>query len=153
MHFVVESRSKKSRAFVEHIMPSMIKQLGLTRSRKVLVVRIANETGDGVDGLTVPFPGIDSFMVVVKPGKPEAMGITLAHEMVHVRQMALGMLKTQNGVNVWRGTAVQGQEMREESAPHPPHTPHILESREACVGPQPLTQRIASLVTNPCGGR
>ena len=103
MHFVVESRSKKSRAFVEHIMPSMIKQLGLTRSQKVLVVRIANELGDGVDGLTMPFPGIGSFMVVIKPGKLEAMGITLAHEMVHVRQMALGLLKTENGANYWCG--------------------------------------------------
>jgi hypothetical protein len=103
MHFVVQSRSKRARAFVEHIMPSMIKQLGLTRSRKVLVVRIANELDEGIDGLTMPFSVVDSFIVVIKPGKLEAMGLTLAHEMVHVRQMALGMLKTENGVNVWRG--------------------------------------------------
>jgi hypothetical protein len=103
MHFEVESRSKKTKKFVEHILPSMIKQLGLTRSRKVLVVRIANETGDGVDGLTMPFAEIGSFMVVIKPGSLTAVGLTLAHEMVHVRQMALGLLKTENGVNYWRG--------------------------------------------------
>jgi hypothetical protein len=103
MFFVVESRSKKSKAFVEHILPSMIKQLGLSRSRKVLVVRIANDLNEGVDGLTLPMPGIGSFMVVIKPGKLEAMGITLAHEMVHVRQMALGILKTEKGINYWRG--------------------------------------------------
>jgi hypothetical protein len=31
------------------------------------------------------------------------MGVTLAHEMVHVRQMAKGILKVENGVNYWRG--------------------------------------------------
>jgi hypothetical protein len=103
MHFVVESRSKKSRAFVEHIMPSMIKQLGLTRSQKVLVVRIANELGNGVEGLTLPFPEIGSYIVVIKHGSLNSIGLTLAHEMVHVRQMALGLLKTENGANYWRG--------------------------------------------------
>ena len=103
MEYVVQSRSKKKKAFVEHILPSMIKQLGLTRSRKVLVVRIARELNDGVDGLTMPFPGLDSFIVVIKPGTLESIGLTLAHEMVHVRQMSLGYLKSENGAHYWRG--------------------------------------------------
>ena len=103
MEFVVQSRSKKKKAFVEHILPSMIKQLGLTRSRKVLVVRIARELNDGIDGVTMPFPGIDSFMVVIKPGTLESIGLTLAHEMVHVRQMSMGYLKSENGAHLWRG--------------------------------------------------
>ena len=42
MEFIVEGRCKRKKAFIERILPNMIKQLGLTRSRKVLVVRIAN---------------------------------------------------------------------------------------------------------------
>ena len=33
----------------------------------------------------------------------KSIGITLAHEMVHVRQMAKGILKIKNGVNYWCG--------------------------------------------------
>jgi hypothetical protein len=31
------------------------------------------------------------------------MGLTLAHEMIHVQQMARGILKTVKGINYWRG--------------------------------------------------
>jgi len=100
MEYVVEGSPKKVE-FVKAIMPSIIRQLGLTNSRKTVLVRIANEC-EGM-GMTVPLHGLDSYVVVVKPMKLKDLGITLTHEMVHVRQMAKGILKTVNGVNYWRG--------------------------------------------------
>jgi hypothetical protein len=44
-------------------------------------------------------------MVVIKPNRRlKEIGLTLAHEMVHVKQMAKGTLKsTKNGVSIWAG--------------------------------------------------
>lgn len=103
MEFIVEARSRQKKLFVEHILPKMIKQLGLTRSRKVLVVRIADECDEGMDGMTVPLLEVDGIVVVIRPKPLEQMGVTLAHEMVHVKQLAKGILKTDGGVNYWMG--------------------------------------------------
>ncbi len=100
MQYLVEGSPKKVE-FVKAILPSIIRQLGLTKSRKSLLIRIANEC-EGM-GMTVPLHGLDSYVVVVKPMKLKDIGITLAHEMVHVRQMARGILQTVNGVNYWCG--------------------------------------------------
>lgn len=102
MEYVVEGRSKKKTKFIEAIMPSMLRQLNLTNSRKALVVRLENDC-EGM-GFTIPFDPLDSYIVVIKPTMTiKDIGLTLAHEMVHVRQMAKGMLKTVNGVKYWRG--------------------------------------------------
>jgi hypothetical protein len=100
MEFLVEGSPKKVE-FVKAILPSMIRQLGLTRSRKSLLVRVANEC-EGM-GMTVPLNGLDSYVVVVRPMKLKDLGLTLAHEMVHVRQMARGTLQAVNGINYWCG--------------------------------------------------
>lgn len=100
MEFLVEGRSKKVE-FVKAIMPSIIRQLNLTKSRKTVLIRVANEC-EGM-GMTVPLHGLDSYVVVVKPMKLKDLGLTLAHEMVHVRQMARGTLQAINGVNYWCG--------------------------------------------------
>ncbi len=106
MEYIVEARSKQKKAFVEHMLPKMIKQLGLTKSKKVLLVRVANECDEGNDGQTMPIPAIDSIIVVLKPKPLDLLGITLAHEMVHVKQIARGTLKSINGVNYWNGKRV-----------------------------------------------
>jgi len=100
MEFLVEGSPKKVE-FVKAILPSMIRQLGLTNSRKTLLVRVANEC-EGM-GMTVPLHGFDSYVVVVRPMKLKDLGITLAHEMVHVRQMARGILQATKGANYWCG--------------------------------------------------
>lgn len=100
MEYAVEGTPKKAE-FVRAIMPSIIRQLGLTRSRKTVLVRIAKEC-EGM-GMTVPLDGLDSYVIVIKPMKLKDVGLTLAHEMVHVRQMARGTLQAINGVNYWCG--------------------------------------------------
>lgn len=54
--------------------------------------------------MTVPVDILDSYVVVISPKlKLKELGLTLAHEMVHVRQMAKGFLKSKNGYNYWCG--------------------------------------------------
>lgn len=100
MQYLVEGYPNKAK-FVNAILPSMIKQLGLSNSRKSLLIRIAREC-DGM-GMTIPLDGLDSYVIVIKPMKLKDVGLTLAHEMTHVRQMAKGILKTVNGSTYWNG--------------------------------------------------
>ena len=102
MDYLVEAHSKQKRQFIASILPSMVKQLGLTNTRKSLVVRLEKDCEQM--GYTVPVDILDSYVVVIKPSMSiKSIGVTLAHEMVHVRQMAKGILKIKNGVNYWCG--------------------------------------------------
>ena len=102
MDYLVEARSKQKKQFIEAILPSMIKQLGLTNTRKSLLIRLEKDC-EGM-GYTVPVDILDSYVVIIKPSMSiKSIGVTLAHEMVHVRQMAKGILKIKNGVNYWCG--------------------------------------------------
>ena len=103
MEFKV-SGSKRNKKFVEAILPSMITQLGLDSSRKAVVIQIEDD-GTANMGSTIPVDALDSYIVVVKPHrKLKDIGFTLAHEMVHVRQMAKGTLKSvAKGYSTWNG--------------------------------------------------
>jgi len=102
MDYLVEAHSKQKKQFIKAILPSMIKQLGLTNTRKSLVIRLEKDCEQM--GYTVPIDILDSYVVVIKPSMSiKSIGITLAHEMVHVRQMAKGILKIKNGINYWCG--------------------------------------------------
>jgi uncharacterized protein YjaZ len=102
MDYLVEAHSKQKKQFIEAILPSIIEQLGLTNTRKSLVIRLEKDCEQM--GYTVPVDILDSYVVVIKPTMSiKSIGLTLAHEMVHVRQMAKGILKIKNGVNYWCG--------------------------------------------------
>lgn len=97
--------SVRNRKFVEALMPSIIQQLGLANSRKAVYIRIADEC-EGNLGLTVDLTAMTGgYVVIIKPQRNlKEIGLTLAHEMVHVKQMAKGTLKpAKNGVNFWVG--------------------------------------------------
>ena len=103
MEYAIEARGR-TKKFIENILPSMIEQLRLKNSRKVLVIKVSrNDIVEDNDGQTCYIPIVDGIMVVLKPQSFERMGVTLAHEMVHVKQIAKGMLKTVNGVSYWKG--------------------------------------------------
>lgn len=102
MEFLVKG-SKRNKKFVEAILPSIITQLGLDRSRKAVVVQIEND-GTNNMGSTIPVDALDSYIVVIKPHrKLKDIGFTLAHEMVHVRQMAKGILRQGKNGAIWAG--------------------------------------------------
>jgi hypothetical protein len=102
MEFDVECRSKKTKKYVENLMPKLIKLLGIKNSKHLVLVRVADEIGMD-EGITVPVKEISSYIVVIKPGSAYHVGVTLAHEMIHVKQLSRGYLKLQNGVSYWCG--------------------------------------------------
>lgn len=103
MDFFVRTRSKQTKDFIERIVPSMIKQLGLRRSKKLLFIKIARSGLEDNDGLTSYISHLGAIVILLKPQSLERLGVTLAHEMVHVKQLANGRLKSINGVNYWNG--------------------------------------------------
>lgn len=104
MEFKVEG-SRRNKKFVEALLPSMFKQLKLENSTKAVLIRVANECGNN-SGMTLDLSAATGcYMVVIKPHRSlKEIGLTLAHELVHVKQMAKGTLKsTKNGAQVWAG--------------------------------------------------
>lgn len=103
MEFKIEA-SKRNTKFIQALMPSMIRQLKLESSKKVLLIRVADECGDN-QGITVDLGTHIGIVVVIKPRKSlKEIGLTLAHEMVHVKQLAKGTLKTRKtGSYIWTG--------------------------------------------------
>lgn len=101
MEFKVEG-SVRNRKFVESLMPSIITQMGLQNSRKAVLIKVSDDCNGS--GFTIPIDMIDSYLVVIKPNrKLKEIALTLAHEMVHVRQFAKGLLKITPKGNVWMG--------------------------------------------------
>jgi hypothetical protein len=101
MEFYVEG-STKTKAFVESLLPSMLEQLKLTKSKKLLHIIIDKELEDL--GTTVPLQGLDTYLVVLKPVKNLwELGATLAHELTHVAQFAKGTLKVTRNGKKWNG--------------------------------------------------
>jgi hypothetical protein len=107
MEYTVKSRSKKLKQYVETLMPNLIKQLKLERSRKYVLIEIAHDAiGANAMGSTTNLPGLDSFVIALKPQRWQDLGSTLAHEMVHVKQFAKGQFVTEGNRQFWMGKRV-----------------------------------------------
>jgi hypothetical protein len=101
MEFYVEGRPK-AKAFIEALLPSMLDQLKLTKSRKLLHI-ILDPSIEEL-GSTIPLTGIDTYLVVLKPTRDlYALGATLAHELTHVAQFAKGTLQVTPKGKRWKG--------------------------------------------------
>jgi hypothetical protein len=88
----------------------MIGQLGLTRSRRAVLVKITPDVPDGMEGATMHIDVADCYLVLIKQPRRLSkssllnMATTLAHEMVHVRQLAKGQLKyLSSQTKIWMG--------------------------------------------------
>ena len=103
MEFQVQSRSKNLKQYVETLMPGLIKQLKLERSRKFVLIEIARNITPGAHGSTTNLPGLDAYVIALKPQKWSDLGSTLAHEMVHVKQFAKGHFQIEDGKHYWKG--------------------------------------------------
>lgn len=106
MEYIIQSRSKKTKEFVEQLMPGLIKQLKLERSRKFVLIEIARGISPGAYGATTNLPGLDSFVIALQPQKWTELGATLAHEMVHVKQFAKGHFQIRNGKHYWKSKLI-----------------------------------------------
>lgn len=97
--------SRRNKKFVEAMLPSMLSQLKLENCRKGLLIRIYDECEDN-QGVTLDLTqATGCYLIVIKPARYlKDIGLTLAHELVHVKQMAKGILKsTRTGAQIWAG--------------------------------------------------
>lgn len=110
MEFLVEAKNEHAQKFIDSLMPSIINQLGLARSRRAVLVKVTNDIEEGMQGATLDIKIADCYLVLIKQPKQVnktsllEMGLTLAHEMVHVRQLAKGQMKfLPNQARIWMG--------------------------------------------------
>lgn len=110
MEYDVDADNPKIKKFLDSLMPSFIEQLGLTNSKRAVLVKVTKDLEDDFQGATMNIEVADCMMVLIKTPKritPITMmeiATTLAHEMVHVRQLAKGIMKfAPNEVRYWRG--------------------------------------------------
>ena len=110
MEYLVEATTPNVSKFLDSLMPSMIEQLGLTRSRRAVLVKVTDEIEDDMQGATINIEIADCYLVLIRQPKRITkaslleMGTTLAHEMVHVRQLAKGQVKfLPNQARIWMG--------------------------------------------------
>jgi hypothetical protein len=101
MDYHIEAGAK-TRQYIEAVLPSMLAQLKLNRSRKLLVIKVDPEIDEL--GTTIPLTGLDTFLVVLKPTRNWMnLGVTLAHELTHVAQFAKGQLQLAKTGKLWKG--------------------------------------------------
>lgn len=101
MEFHIEGRAKP-KAFIKALLPSMLEQLKLTKSKKLLQI-ILDPSIEEL-GTTIPLNGLDTYLVVIKPTRDlMSLGATLAHELTHVAQFAKGTLKLTPKGKRWKG--------------------------------------------------
>ena len=101
MEYHIEARGKTKR-YIEGLLPSMLSQLSLTRSRQFLHIIVDRDIEH--TGQTVPLSGIDTVLVVRKPTRNWVdLGVTLAHELTHVAQFAKGTLQVAQKGKLWKG--------------------------------------------------
>jgi hypothetical protein len=110
MEYKIESSNVRIRQFLESLMPSFIEQLGLTNSKRAVLVKVTKDLDKDFQGATMNIEVADCMIVLIKPPKrltPMSlmdMSITLAHEMVHVKQLAKGQMKLlPNKARMWKG--------------------------------------------------
>ena len=110
MEYLVEAKNEHARKFIDSLMPSMIDQLGLTNSRRAVLVKVTTDIEEGMQGATLDIKIADCYLVLIKQPRRVTkaslldMGTTLAHEMVHVRQLAKGLMKfLPNQARIWMG--------------------------------------------------
>jgi hypothetical protein len=101
MEFFVEAKGK-TKQYIETLLPSMLAQLKLSNSKRLLHIKLDKEMED--NGVTIPLTGIDTILVVLKPTRNRVeLGVTLAHELTHVSQFAKGILKPVAKGLKWKG--------------------------------------------------
>ena len=110
MEYRVESTNKNSRKFLESLMPSFVKQLKLTNSRRAVLVKVTDDIPEGMEGATFNVEVADCYLILIRAPKRLSktklvnMATTLAHEMIHVKQLAKGhLIFKKNNARVWMG--------------------------------------------------
>jgi hypothetical protein len=93
MEYRIDCSNAATKRFIEMLLPNLLTQLRLNSSRKLLHIIVDKDIQE--HGVTLDLtPANGTLLVVLKPSKNMTeIGMTLAHELVHVKQMARGLLK------------------------------------------------------------
>ena len=108
MEFFVEGRSNSAK-WARILLPRMIEGLNIERSRRhvqIIFDKIENNSAEESHGICMDFTEMnDTYLIVLRPNRSlNAIGLNLAHEMIHVKQMTTGTLKyAPNNNMLWRG--------------------------------------------------
>jgi len=101
MYYHIEASASDTK-YIESLLPSMVSQLKLERSRQLLHIIVDKD--EVHNGQTIPMKGINAILVVLKPNRNKVeLGITLAHELTHVSQFAKGILQCTPKGKKWKG--------------------------------------------------
>lgn len=102
MQVEIVARGGRKRRLIEAILPSIISQVGLARSRASLLVVLRSDMEDS--GIAVPLmQGVYCVAVNSRLSLNE-LSVSLSHEMVHIAQMVKGKLKPgPRGGHYWSG--------------------------------------------------
>ena len=110
MEYDVSADNPKLKKFLNSLMPSFIEQLGLVNSKRAVLVKVTKDLDDDFQGATMNIEVADCMMVLIKSPKRVTpisimeMATTLAHEMVHVKQLAKGQMRfLPNEARIWKG--------------------------------------------------
>ena len=105
MQYILDIKSPLKRKWIDAILPGIIKELGLDKSKHIVLVSVVSNDPSN-EGATIALPGIDSYIVTLngsRKKKLKDLTLTLCHEMVHVKQMASGLMKSVEGGQTWKG--------------------------------------------------
>lgn len=109
MEVKIEGKSKSTK-FLAALMPSIVEQCGLHKSKAAVLVKVTNDFLEDADGMAMYVDIADCYVILLQPPKRitasalNHMAVLLSHEMVHVRQRALGILKySKNQSPIWKG--------------------------------------------------
>jgi hypothetical protein len=110
MEYKIEA-SKKNTQFLEHFMPKILEQLKLEDNGAALLIKVSNDDMPADhDGGAFYLDIADCYVVLLKKYARMTTDnyvnqlTSLCHEMVHIKQMVKGTLRTNaKGNRVWRG--------------------------------------------------
>jgi hypothetical protein len=104
MEILVEANCPNIKKYVETLAQSFLSQLKLVNSKAFVNVFVEEDSESSGECAAIfePEIGLDGYVVTIKQGTWYDMGVSLAHEFVHVRQYVKGYLQPLGGpFNVW----------------------------------------------------
>jgi hypothetical protein len=66
MEYKVEASNKKIQKYLGTLMPKMIEELGLTNSRRAVLIKVTRDTQEGMEGSTQYLPWADCYIVLLR---------------------------------------------------------------------------------------
>ncbi len=103
MDYLINCRSPRLKKALEIVVPKMLADLKISSKTKCLVISVERDCKSL--GLTLEFEPVGGVMLILRPSRRmKDVFLTLAHELVHVKQIVSGKLKSSGeGHKIWNG--------------------------------------------------